>query len=176
MGKIHSDKREMDDTGVFVSKLDPVVVDYLAKFARARWVQNELEKKVNGEVYKLQFETIKKDISSLNSIVSEHKTKISKAPKRYEMVKLETTLTGWSGGFKKLVFGFVFFLVGAGSTAVWNYSALNSKVDVTTEDVRKMSISIDELKKTQKSLEEKVVFYKSALQYNTKKQNKGDDN
>ena len=176
MGKFNYKKnknKELDDTGVYAASLDPMVFDYLAKFARLRWTKEELDKKVNKEAYELQIESIKNETKSLKDLVSEHKGKISKAPKRHEITELKSTLTGWSGWFRKSVFGFIFFLVGVGSTAIWEYSVLNSKVENVDENIKKMSKSINELKDTQENLQEKIRFYKSALRYNMKKQDKG---
>jgi predicted nucleic acid-binding Zn-ribbon protein len=146
---------ELNDTGMIRATIDPVLMRYLDKFAKTNWVKAELKKKVNEDVYNLRFSALEKEAESTQQLMSEHKGKLSAAPKRHEMNKLETEITGWSGWLRRTVIGVILFLIGTGGVAVWNYSALNSQVEVTNKTIESLAESIKSIGQSQVHLERK---------------------
>lgn len=156
-------KPKMNSTGTIPINIDPWIIDQFNRFVKEERYLRELSKKADSDWVREKFKGLEKENDNNSKIIKEHKNKISLIPKPKEIDEIKKTMSGWEDWFKKIVIGVVFFVIGSGSAVVWNYSALHSKVEMTCDNVRKISNSIKEIQKKQIELNNKFEFYKKGF-------------
>ena len=155
--------KNLNMTGNLPTEIDPWIVEHLSLCAKREWVSEELDKKIDSDLANEKFKNLRKQADEATGIMFEHKQKISKAPRPSEIEQLRTAVTGWSGWFRKIFFSLIFFIMGSGGTAIWNYSALNSKVENLCVLVNELKESISQSRKNQKLIEKKIEFHRALL-------------
>lgn len=144
--------------------IDPWIVDQLDKRARRSWAGRELDKKADKDWVLEKFSSLQRESDSTKSTIREYKSKLSAAPKRYEMDDLKGVLSGWSGWFRKSVVAFIIFIIGSLGTVGWNYSSLNSRVDSAYETVQDVKGSLEIIEDNQRAQEQKLELIQRLLE------------
>lgn len=159
-----SESSSLRNTGVAPTTVEPWIIEQFQKMARGKWVVRELEKKADDDWVKEKFRSIERRSEDTQSVIKEHKGKLSNAPKRHEMNDLKEAVTGWSYWFRRMMVGAILFLIGTGGMIVWQYAGLNAKVEMSSAQSTEMVEMMKELKKSQEDLEDKFSFFKDVLE------------
>lgn len=155
-----------DITGVIPTNIDPWIIDQFSRYVKEERFLREMSEKADDDWVKEKFRGLERENENNLKEIKEHKNKISLIPKPKEIEGIKKTMSGWEDWFRKIVIGVAFLVIGSGSAVVWNYSALHSKVEMTCENVKKISISVREIQKAQIELNNKFEFYKKRFKQN----------
>jgi len=168
---------DLRNTGVLApSKIDAWVVDQFGRRVKYSFCEKTrakkqsdceraMEKKADISWIKLKDKQIEKDLMEIKRMFDITREKVSLAPKSMEVTELRTVVSDWSKWFRRSMIGVIVFLVTTGGAAMWQYSALSSKVVITqgamdtiSTDVKEMHAGqirfMDEIKEGQKEIQE----------------------